>query len=313
MSDPVYHSVTVPGNCLLAGEYAVLEEGGLGLAWALEPRVQVTWQPGDTLAIQARFEDRAVLWTPRGPEKVPLLDHLWDLMSHGQEPQPLPLRFTLTLDSTALARPDGRKSGLGSSAAAAVGATAALRYLQTGIQPSPEDIFQTALAAHRRAQQGRGSGYDVACSTYGGMGLFTGGIRPAWMPLSPSHSPAFRLITAPRPVSTSQAITRWAQWKRIYPDDWARTLYASQQIVSAMAHSQDRQAFETALARAASLGHQLGRDIGVWDSANHRVMAAHQSAGACKALGAGNELFAQCCEAGDPQRALLASKGLIWC
>ena len=28
---------TVPGNLLLAGEYAVLEEGGLGLARAVEP------------------------------------------------------------------------------------------------------------------------------------------------------------------------------------------------------------------------------------------------------------------------------------
>ena len=44
MSDPLYSGLKVPGNLLLAGEYAVLVEGGLGLACAVEPYVHVTWQ-----------------------------------------------------------------------------------------------------------------------------------------------------------------------------------------------------------------------------------------------------------------------------
>jgi phosphomevalonate kinase len=312
VSDPACHSVTVPGNLLLAGEYAVLEEGGLGLACAVEPHVHVTWRAGDAMAIEARFEDRAIHWTPNGAEKAPLLDHLWDILSQCLSPQLNDLRFVLTLDSTALARPDGGKSGLGSSAAAVVGATAALMYLQAGQKPATDDIFQMALAAHRHAQGGRGSGYDVACSTYGGMGLFTGGQRPCWTPLAMGHSPAFKLIAAPKPVSTHQAVTRWAQWKGIYPNDWARALHQSQQVVSALVDSQDRQSFEAALATAAALGHQLGRDIGVWDAVNQRFIAAHQSTGLCKAVGAGNELFAQVCDVDDPTRVPLASKGLVW-
>ena len=81
MSPPAYRTLTVPGNILLAGEYAVLVEGGLGLACAVEPRVHVTWHPSDTLKIRARFEDQQTFWTPQGADRVPLLDHLWDVLS----------------------------------------------------------------------------------------------------------------------------------------------------------------------------------------------------------------------------------------
>ena len=81
MSHPSYHRLTVPGNLLLAGEYAVLVEGGLGLACAVEARVHVTWHPSDRLKIRARFEDRVILWTPEGADRMPLLDHLWDILA----------------------------------------------------------------------------------------------------------------------------------------------------------------------------------------------------------------------------------------
>jgi mevalonate kinase len=37
---------SVPANLLLLGEYAVLEEGGLGLAVAVDPRVRISAAPG---------------------------------------------------------------------------------------------------------------------------------------------------------------------------------------------------------------------------------------------------------------------------
>jgi len=312
MSDPVSHSLTVPGSVLLAGEYAVLEEGGLGLACAVEPHVRATWHPSNTLEIFARFEDQHIRWIPHGPEKVPLLDHLWDILSQRGGPPLSNLKFTLTLDSTALARQDGRKSGLGSSAAAAVAATAALWYLETGAIPSPEHIFQTALLAHQRAQKGRGSGYDVACSAFGGMGLFRGGKHPTWTPMPLNHCPAFKLMSAPNSVSTTHAIARWTQWKAVFPDDWARTLFQSQLIVSKLAQSQDQPSFQAFLAEAAEQGQAMGRDMGVWDSANHAFLTSQKQRGLCKALGAGNELLAQCCEKNDPERAPLTLEGIVW-
>src|SRR4030042_1902847 len=113
---------SVPANLLLLGEYAVLEEGGLGLAVAAEPRVRV------------RFERR-----PR--------------------------------------------AGLAGAARRGSGARGgrrgwALRARPEGAPPAPAAVLEAALAAHRRAQGGRGSGYDVLASFHGGAGLFAGGGRP---------------------------------------------------------------------------------------------------------------------------------------
>lgn len=219
----------------------------------------------------------------------------------------------VTLDSTDLAQANGRKSGMGSSAAATVGATAALWYLATGTPPTLDELFQTALAAHRLAQGGKGSGYDLACSAYGGMGLFTGGKAPTWTPLSLRHSPAFKLLFAPRPVSSEQAITIWDQWKEAHPDAWAQHLGESQKIVSSLALSQDRDSFDAALTRASALGQQLGQTLGVWDPVNETFMASQNKTGQCKALGAGNELFALWGEKHHPAQSPLAMKGLQWC
>lgn len=313
MSYPSYHRLTVPGNLLLAGEYAVLVEGGLGLACAVEPRVHVTWHPSDRLKIRARFEDQVILWTPEGADRTPLLDHLWDILAPRIGSQLTDLRHMVTLDSTNLAREDGRKSGLGSSAAAVVAATAALWYLATRVPPSLDDVFQTALAAHRLAQDARGSGYDLACSTHGGVGLFTGGKAPTWTPLPRSRPPAFTLMSAPRPVSTKQAIARWDQWKEACPDAWARYLDQSQTIVSSLALSQDRLSFEAALTQAATLGQNLGQDLGVWDPVNDTFMATQKKTGLCKALGAGNELLAQWKDESESTQSLITAKGLEWC
>ena len=313
MSCPAYHMLTVPGNLLLAGEYAVLVEGGLGLACAVEPRVHVTWHPSDRLKIRARFEGQLILWTPEGTDRVPLLDHLWNSLASRVGSQLTDLRYILTLDSTNLTRADGRKSGLGSSAAAVVAACAALWYLATRVQPSLDDVFQTALATHRLAQGGRGSGYDLACSTYGGIGLFTGGKAPTWTPLPRSHPPAFTLMSAPRPVSTTQAITRWDQWKEACPDAWDQYLNQSQKIVSSLALSKDRLSFETALAKAAVLGQSLGQDLGVWNPVNDTFMATQKKTGLCKALGAGNELLAYWGDECDSAQSPVTAKGLQWC
>jgi phosphomevalonate kinase len=310
--DPAFRSLSVPGNLLLAGEYAVLVEGGLGLACAVERRVRVTWQPSDTLKIRALFEDQSILWTPQGSASLPLLDQLWDILL-ARYGSLVDLRFTLTLDSTDLARKDGRKSGLGSSAAAVVAAYAALCYLATGAPPRPEDVFEAALTAHRRAQGNQGSGYDLACSSYGGLGLFRAGKIPSWTPLPQKACPAFTLLSAPRPVSTGQAIRQWDQWQQSNPADWSQYLRKSQQLVSSLALAQDRASFTATLARAAALGQHLGQQLGVWDPVNAAFLATQAGPLVCKALGAGNELLARSCAEHDPARVSLSAKGLQWC
>ncbi|HTH13468.1 MAG TPA: hypothetical protein VMB23_03670, partial [Spirochaetia bacterium] len=58
--------LTVPGNLLLAGEYAVLEEGGLGAALAVEPRLTVTVFPTDRWELVGRWTGGGEQWDPEG-------------------------------------------------------------------------------------------------------------------------------------------------------------------------------------------------------------------------------------------------------
>ena len=70
--------------------------------------------------------------------------------------------MSIELDSDAFRdRASGEKIGIGSSAALTVALLAALR--------GTEDVFADAIEAHRRLQQGAGSGVDIATSVRGGL------------------------------------------------------------------------------------------------------------------------------------------------
>jgi phosphomevalonate kinase len=309
MRDPVYHGLTVPGSILLAGEYAVLTEGGLGLALAAEPRVSATWEKSDCFKVTSHFADKTVQWTAQDQHAPALLECVWHQVSKALGQELTDLRYHVTLDSTALSQVNGRKSGLGSSAATAVSSTAALCYLVTRTRPAPDRVFQAALAAHREFQGGLGSGYDVACSTYGGVGLFSGGQHPGWASLDSCHVPPLKLIAAPRSVSTSQAIIQWQTWKRQYPERWKNCFDKSQAVVRTLTQALDHNSFHRALKHAAELGQELGRAMGVWDAENHAFM---EQQAPCKTLGAGNELLARICDESDPNRMELKVKGILW-
>ena len=309
MCDSVHYGLTVPGSVLIAGEYAVLTEGGLGLALAAEPRITATWRARDCFSMTSRFADQTVQWTAQSKHRHALLDCVWHQVKSavGRELNDLP--YHLRLDSTSLTQSNGRKSGLGSSAATSVAATAALWYLATQTRPDQDRAFQMALAAHRQFQGGQGSGYDVACSVYGGVGLFAGGQQPVWTPLNSGQVPPLKLITAPRSVSTPQAIAQWQAWKTQYPDNWKTYIDRSQAMVRTLAQARDRATFQREFDRAADLGQALGRALGVWDAENQAFM---EQQAPVKALGAGNELLARICDEHDPNRMDLDVKGIVW-
>ncbi len=98
---------------------------------------------------------------------------------------------------------DGRKLGLGSSAAACVAAIALLGRASD----SNDQIFKRALDAHRHLQSGLGSGFDVAASTYGGALIYRQGAQPAPVRLPKGfHWKAFAWNRA---ASSRDAIERW--------------------------------------------------------------------------------------------------------
>ena len=96
------------------------------------------------------------------------------------------------MDVSPLYDHQGHKYGLGSSAASSVALTAACLGAAT-----PSVCFDLAFRAHRTVQHGRGSGADVASSSFGGhLGVHT----PP--PTSPVFPPLSFLFLPPPPPRT---------------------------------------------------------------------------------------------------------------
>ncbi|MBN2553958.1 MAG: hypothetical protein JXB06_14360, partial [Spirochaetales bacterium] len=207
-----------------------------------------------------------------------------------------------------------RKSGFGSSAAVAVALSCALLHLGGAAGSElTQRAARIALQAHRRAQGGRGSGYDVYASLYGGFGCLAGGAEPSWQSLSLPWLPPLYIFRGPSSVSTPDALVRYERWKRKEPGAWRSFLEDSNRCVrtflSANSWAEARGSFEA----AGELGLRLGEDIGV----SARIEApASLSPDPYKALGAGNELGV-CVSAGTPlegelEPVTVAREGVLW-
>lgn len=280
----------VPGNLLLAGEYAVLEQGGLGLCMAVDEYVQAVAEPAGLLRIEGVQGENRVVWAEENSGASPLFSELVHECERelGEEPLSLAIR----LDSSAHLYPDGRKKGLGSSAAVSVALAALLLRSRISSAMYTSTVFRVALTAHRRVQGGRGSGYDVAASTFGGLGLFIGGPLPRYEKLGPLSLPNMTLVKGPEAVSTVSSVAAYDTWKRREPEAASAFFTASNNVVHALAESRTALDFVTSLEVAAELGRKVGEAIGV--SASMAAIAGRSTDGAglpgLKALGAGNEL-----------------------
>lgn len=279
---------SVPANLLLLGEYAVMEEGGLGVAAAAEPRVRITVLPPQTtgagLVVIGRMGGGVLRWSPgagRDDSRAALLEAAVEVCCRAGLPA-----GTVEADSTAFF-PAGRKVGFGSSAAASVGLCWALLALAAGAPPPPFAVLEAALEAHRRAQGGRGSGYDVFASFHGGVGLFCGGAQPTWRPLHLPWLEPLYLFYGERSVPTPGAIERYHAWRRRRPAEARRFLEDSNRDVEGFVRSSSRREALEWFRRCRDRGLRLGEAIGV----EARIAAPDGvKPGQCKALGAGNEL-----------------------
>ncbi|HEY6077317.1 MAG TPA: hypothetical protein VIW29_00845 [Polyangiaceae bacterium] len=171
-------------------------------------------------------------------------------------------------DASAL-RQDGRKLGLGSSAAILV---ASLYALAKGARPEllhtelVQLVFERALRAHRIAQAG-GSGVDVACSAFGGtLSYRLLGDGPRCAPLALPGGLVVELWTCPEASSTRALLTAVGALSESSPDEHQRLLFAqalATEQASAAASSADAAAFVAALRAQHRALHALGRAAGV--------------------------------------------------
>jgi len=286
--------LTVPGNLLLAGEYAVLEEGGLGYAVAVEPRLTVTVRPQDRWELVGRWVGGGEQWDPESGVPAPfsglvflraleLLDGRGD--QRGRRWSTLTRPARLEIDSTGFFDAQGRKRGFGSSAALAAGLTAALARL--GGRDVGPDEHQIAVAAHRHAQGGAGSGYDVTVSWYGGAGLFRGGLLPQWEAAQAAVLPPLGLFAGPEAVKTVGSIARYRAWKGADPDAARDFFDASNAAVRALVSAASPSAWCEAWRQARDVGLDVGQRIG--SDARLEPPEGQAPDTLVKALGAGNE------------------------
>ncbi|PIE17629.1 MAG: hypothetical protein CSA65_08375 [Proteobacteria bacterium] len=159
--------VEAPGKLMLAGEYAVLADDGLALAIAVPHGVAIeaSWAKRWQLR---RFHDHRE-WH-EGDEEVPeclrfihaaLEQSRQDLGDARLPPMALEARSTGEVAS------GDAKPGVGGSASATVAACTLLAGVAG--EGDSEALLARALAVHRGAQGGRGSGYDVATILRGGL------------------------------------------------------------------------------------------------------------------------------------------------
>lgn len=342
---------SVPANLLVAGEYAITSPGGVGVAVAVEPRATATVfvqdphiQPGAALANQP---GEVVAHAGGGIERIypdaghqlaeAIIAHVGTHVvgpaadvSHSEAPAPKAWasaapQWRVEIDTTAFFDPDnGTKQGLGSSAAAAILLTAALFQLG-GRDPllSREEVIHTAISAHREANGGRGSGYDIATSALGGVIRFVGGEQPQWRRSTCAHHWTDHQLRvfgwfSGTAVASSGAVSRFDRYVPEGSPERNEFLQRNNAVIDRIEEAAGWDDLFRAVSESRRIGEDVGAAVGV--PATIDICQPHRDDGwVVKASGAGNER-AIILSQPDPRRSVprqaaefpVSPEGLRW-
>lgn len=308
--------MAAPGNVLLLGEYAVTEPDAPGIALGVLPEVRATCDADRPPRIVGRMGAQSFTWSPAASDSALLSALVRECGAPAG---------TIEVDSSAFSGPHG-KLGLGSSAAVAATVAALLLHRDHpcagDLEADRRRVFRAALTAHRSAQGGRGSGYDVAASVWGGVVRFTGGHLPTVRRHRPAALPALCLVAGTTPLATPGAVARYDEWRRREPaqaDDFRRR---SRDLVEQFAAATDGAQCCAAIRTGGELLGWLGVRIGVAvepPDLHARLQRLRAAGWAAKPVGAGGELGIAAAPAGrsppyEPyvMPLVLAQEGLRW-
>ncbi|PWG01115.1 phosphomevalonate kinase [Levilactobacillus bambusae] len=255
-------SVQAPGKLYIAGEYAVVESGYPAIIVAVDQFVTVSVENSEDVGslISTQYQETPIVWRREGDEMVfddrdnpfqYILSAIRLTESYAREIGRKMTVYHMKIDSD-LDSPDGKKYGLGSSAAVTVATIKALNeFYQLGLKKA--QLFKLAAIAHLDIQ-GNGSLGDIAASVYGGWMAYQSFdhdwlaserhlkglpelINEDWPGLS------IELLTPPdklelligwtgSPASTSHLVDRVAVMKAEQPDHYQAFLNQSKQCIN---------------------------------------------------------------------------------
>jgi phosphomevalonate kinase len=232
--------VIAPGKIFLVGEYAVLEEGCAVLA-AVTRHAVAQFVPG--MEPMSKVVAEAV---SRAREKI------------GEAASALPPGSVLV--NTDDFHQGDQKLGLGSSAAAAVAAVGALlESAGVTIEKNRDLVLSIALAAHRMAQGGSGSGADVAAAVHGGLikveRQIVGG--PSVESLLPPAGLRLVVFWTGQPVSTASMIAGVQKFARADPAAYRANITSLRDIAGRFVAELRAGSATGAIAVAGRYGKQL--------------------------------------------------------
>jgi phosphomevalonate kinase len=286
--------VSVPGSLLLAWEYFILLTRGLGLAVAPERRIhaRATARNSGGPLVRGSFAGKTREWTKTNGE-TGIVPGVLRFLKQEFHPRPLP-SLHIEIDSEELFGPSGDKTGLGSSAAVTIALVALLRASDEGGLPPANTLFRLCVDAHRFAQGGKGSGYDVAASLFGGVGIFTGGSVPQWEPLGGGALKGVRLRSGRKPVSSSGAAGSFDEARKKNGKAFEELRRRNDGLIEAFRGADRFEAWIELLKEARNIGIEVGKLVGVNADLYLDSAAGFRGVeGFWKASGAGDELAFQ--------------------
>lgn len=274
---------SAPAKLVVAGDYAVLE-GAPAVVIALDRRARVDVAPLadtdeflvdapdlDIRGARGRFDGERIAWASDAERLTLVTAVLQYLAQHDATPRP----SRITLDTHAFFADDGAKLGLGSSAALTVALTAAVNAAQENDAPD----LAAMIGMHRRMQDGRGSGLDIAAALMGGSLVYRlRDGRPQAERVRWPRELGMCCVWSGRSASTGSALARLADWRTRHAADYDAHMLAlsdAAQAVATALHAGDGAGMAAGMARYAAMLARFGEAVGIdIVSAEHRALAA---------------------------------------